>query len=222
MALLDKGLKQRVVGALVLLALAVIFLPMLFSREDDVRQVVVEAPVMPKPPAMPTVEVQPTEVPEPQAEDAENGVPPAETAAAQAPSAPIASSPAQQSQSAQPKAPAPQPVAPKPAAPAQQPAQASAAPAAPAQQPAQRLDSNNLPVSWSVQLASLSNRARADELQKSLRSQGYNAYVRSFDGMTRVFVGPVVERAEADRLRDQLGKQQKLNGFVVRFQPERG
>lgn len=217
MALLDKGLKQRVVGALVLLALAVIFLPMLFSREDDVRQVVVEAPLMPKPPAMPTVEVQPTEVPEPQAEDAENGVPPAETAAAQAPSAPIASSPAQQSQSAQPKAPAPQPVAP-----AQQPAQASAAPAAPAQQPAQRLDSNNLPVSWSVQLASLSNRARADELQKSLRSQGYNAYVRSFDGMNRVFVGPVVERAEADRLRDQLGKQQKLNGFVVRFQPERG
>ncbi|MFJ3049442.1 SPOR domain-containing protein [Pseudomonas nitroreducens] len=222
MALLDKGLKQRVVGALVLLALAVIFLPMLFSREDEVRQVVVEAPVMPKPPAMPTVEVQPTEVPEPQAEDADNGVPPAETAAAPAPSAPIASLPVQQSQPAQPKAPAPQPVAPKPAAPAQQPAQASAAPAAPAQQPAQRLDSNNLPVSWSVQLASLSNRARADELQKSLRSQGYNAYVRSFDGMNRVFVGPVVERAEADRLRDQLGKQQKLNGFVVRFQPERG
>lgn len=222
MALLDKGLKQRVVGALVLLALAVIFLPMLFSREDEVRQVVVEAPVMPKPPAMPTVEVQPTEVPEPQAEDADNGVPPAETAAAQAPSASIASLPAQQSQPAQPKAPAPQPVAPKPAAPAQQPAQASAASAAPAQQPAQRLDSNNLPVSWSVQLASLSNRARADELQKSLRSQGYNAYVRSFDGMNRVFVGPVVERAEADRLRDQLGKQQKLNGFVVRFQPERG
>lgn len=222
MALLDKGLKQRVVGALVLLALAVIFLPMLFSREDEVRQVVVEAPVMPKPPAMPTVEVQPTEVPELQAEDADNGVPPAETAAAPAPSAPIASLPVQQSQPAQPKAPAPQPVAPKPAAPAQQPAQASAAPAAPAQQPAQRLDSNNLPVSWSVQLASLSNRARADELQKSLRSQGYNAYVRSFDGMNRVFVGPVVERAEADRLRDQLGKQQKLNGFVVRFQPERG
>ncbi|KJK00359.1 cell division protein [Pseudomonas sp. 21] len=224
MALLDKGLKQRVVGALVLLALAVIFLPMLFSREDDVRQVVVEAPVMPKPPAMPTVEVQPTEVPDLQAEDADNAVPSAEAAPAQAPSAPIASLPTQQAQPTQPKAPAPQVAAPKPAAPAQQAAQAQAstAPAAPAQPPAQRMDSNNLPVSWSVQLASLSNRARADELQKSLRSQGYNAYVRSFDGMNRVFVGPVVERAEADRLRDQLGKQQKLNGFVVRFQPERG
>lgn len=219
MALLDKGLKQRVVGALVLLALAVIFLPMLFSREDDVRQVVVEAPVMPKPPAMPAVEVQPTEVPEPQAEDADSAVPPTETVNAPAPSAPIASLPTQQAQPTQPKAPAPQPAAPKSPASAQQSVQANAAPA---QQPAQRLDSNNLPVSWSVQLASLSNRARADELQKSLRSQGYNAYVRSFDGMNRVFVGPVVERAEADRLRDQLGKQQKLNGFVVRFQPERG
>ncbi|MCO3715226.1 SPOR domain-containing protein, partial [Pseudomonas aeruginosa] len=50
----------------------------------------------------------------------------------------------------------------------------------------------------------------------------YNAYIRSFDGMNRVFVGPVIQRAEADRLRDQLSKQQKLNGFVVRFQPERG
>ncbi|AGI25200.1 hypothetical protein H681_16660 [Pseudomonas sp. ATCC 13867] len=208
MALLDKGLKQRVVGALVLLALAIIFLPMLFTREDEMRQVVVEAPVMPKPPAMPSVEVQPTEVPEPQAEEADAAPQPE---VAPVPAAPIASLPAQ-SAPAQPAAPAP-----KPAAPAPQPAPAQASTA-----PAQRLDASNLPVSWSVQLASLSNRARADELQKSLRSQGYNAYVRSFDGMNRVFVGPVVERAEADRLRDQLGKQQKLNGFVVRFQPERG
>ncbi|MBS7690072.1 SPOR domain-containing protein [Pseudomonas lalucatii] len=41
------------------------------------------------------------------------------------------------------------------------------------------------------------------------------------DGMNRVFVGPLIERAEADRLRDQLKRQHKLNGFVVRFQPER-
>ena len=43
MAVLDKGLKQRIVGALVLVALAVIFLPMLFSREDELRQAEVEA-----------------------------------------------------------------------------------------------------------------------------------------------------------------------------------
>ncbi|CDF85197.1 hypothetical protein PKB_3863 [Pseudomonas knackmussii B13] len=221
MAMLDKGLKQRIVGALVLLALAVIFLPMLFSRQDEMRQVVVDAPSMPKAPEMPAVAVQPTAVPEPQAVDAEAAQPQApatEQAPAQAalpvPSAPVAQPSAPIA--TLPQAPAPQQVAPapRPAAPVQQQA------AAPA--PAQHLDGDNLPVSWSVQLASLSNRARAEELQKTLRSQGYNAYVRSADGMNRVFVGPLVERAEADRLKEQLSKQQKLNGFVVRFQPERG
>jgi DedD protein len=37
-----------------------------------------------------------------------------------------------------------------------------------------------------------------------------------------VFVGPLVERAEAERLRDVINRQQKLQGFVVRFEPERG
>ncbi|MCV6467361.1 SPOR domain-containing protein [Pseudomonas aeruginosa] len=214
MALLERGLKQRIVGALVLIALAVIFLPMLFTREDESRQVVVEAPPRPQAPAMPSVEVQPTEVPElqPGEEDiapeiVEEGSP----AAAGQPSQPIGGLPA--------TPPATQP--PAQAQAASQPLRQPQPPAAPP--PAEkRLDANNLPQSWSVQLASLSNRARAEELQKTLRSQGYNAYIRSFDGMNRVFVGPVIQRAEADRLRDQLSKQQKLNGFVVRFQPERG
>ncbi|HCF5445680.1 SPOR domain-containing protein [Pseudomonas aeruginosa] len=231
MALLERGLKQRIVGALVLIALAVIFLPMLFTREDESRQVVVEAPPRPQSPAMPSVEVQPTEVPELQ--PGEEGIAPeiveeVSPAAAGQPSQPIGGLPA--------TPPATQPPAQaqaQPPAQAQAQAQAPAAslppsqpqpPAAPPSPPPaeKRLDANNLPQSWSVQLASLSNRARAEELQKTLRSQGYNAYIRSFDGMNRVFVGPVIQRAEADRLRDQLSKQQKLNGFVVRFQPERG
>ncbi|MFP8975574.1 SPOR domain-containing protein [Pseudomonas aeruginosa] len=215
MALLERGLKQRIVGALVLIALAVIFLPMLFTREDESRQVVVEAPPRPQAPAMPSVEVQPTEVPElqPGEEDiapeiVEEGSP----AAAGQPSQPIGGLPATPPP-AQTQAPAASPPPSQPQPPA----------APPSPPPAEkRLAANNLPQRWSVQLASLSNRARAEELQKTLRSQGYNAYIRSFDGMNRVFVGPVIQRAEADRLRDQLSKQQKLNGFVVRFQPERG
>ena len=64
MALLDKGLRQRIVGALVLVALAVIFLPMLFSREDELQRVVVDAPAMPQPSAMPSVELDPVSVPQ--------------------------------------------------------------------------------------------------------------------------------------------------------------
>ena len=215
MALLDKGLKQRMVGALVLLALAVIFLPMLLSREDELRRVVVDAPPVPQVPTMPEIEMQPALVPDPQALPDEpvpaDPADPIGELLEQTPevdtSALAAEAPAPQS------APAPQP------APAATPAPsvASAPVAAPS-----RLDANKLPVSWSVQLASLSSRAGAETLQKTLRTQGYNAYIRSVDGMNRVFVGPLIERAEADRLRDLLNRQQKLSGFVVRFQPEQG
>jgi DedD protein len=205
MAVLDKGLKQRIVGALVLVALAVIFLPMLFSREDELRQVSVDAPAMPERPAMAEVELDPVVVPEPVAEDE---VPPVEPV----PQTPSASEPI--AASAQP--------APEPQAQVQAKPPVATPPPTQAAKPASGLDANNLPVSWSVQLASLSSRAGAEKLQQTLRSGGYNAYIRSFDGMNRVFVGPVIERAEADRLRDLLNRQQNLKGFVVRFQPENG
>lgn len=227
MAGLDKVMKQRMVGALVLIALAVIFLPMLFTKEDELRQVKVEAPAAPAVPALPQVQVEPVQVPEPQ-------VIPDESVAAQAqtaPSTPIAPAPsvpvAQEAPKPATPVPTPQPVKPAPTvaatpAPAKPAAQAPAAAPAQTQASTNKIDLNGLPVSWSVQLASLSNRASADTLQKTLRSQGYNAYIRSADGMNRVFVGPVIERAEAERLRDVISRQQKLKGFVVRFQPERG
>lgn len=204
MAMLDKGLLQRMVGALVLIALAVIFVPMLFNREDDLRHVTVDAPTIPAAPVVAEIEMQPVDVPEPQEqgsvpegfeiieEDAEPATGPAVAEQAPAPVAPVA------------------------------PAPAPAAPAAQSQSPAAepRLDNDNLPVSWAIQLASLSNRASAENLQQTLRSQGYNAYIRTADGMNRVFVGPLVERSEANRLRDVLQRQQKLDGFVVRFKPE--
>ncbi len=212
MALLDKGLKQRMVGALVLLALAVIFLPMLLTREDELRQVVVDAPAMPQAPSMPQIEMQPVTVPEPQVLPQE---PVPDEPIAELPGTPAETAPAPESVAGSPVPVEPAAAAPPPSAPP--PAQASA----PVQAPVSRLDANGVPVSWSVQLASLSSRSGAENLQKTLRSQGYNAYIRSVDGMNRVFVGPLIERLEADRLRDQLNRQHKLKGFVVRFQPER-
>jgi DedD protein len=223
MALLDKVVKQRMVGALVLVALAVIFLPMLFSREDEMRQVRVEAPAAPAAPSMPQVQVEPVSVPEPQVLPDEAPVVVDEsTTPIQAPTAPIAPAPT----AVPAPAPAPAPVvAEKPATPppAVKPqAQPAAAVASAAKPAAGKIDANGLPISWSVQLASLSSRAGADNLQKNLRSQGYNAYIRSAGGMNRVYVGPLIERAEAERLRDAISRKQKLNGIIVRFQPERG
>ncbi|MCJ8206271.1 SPOR domain-containing protein [Pseudomonas sp. RGM2987] len=226
MALLDKAYKQRMVGALVLVALAVIFLPMLFSRQDEQRQVTVDAPAAPQAPAVAPVQVQPVAVPEPQ-ELPQEPVPSDEELAGQpaAPSTPIAPAPSAPVANA-PAAPTKPAVAPTPvpAAPAVKPAPTQPITAAPSKPDTtqSRVDANGLSVSWSVQLASLTSRESAENLQKTLRSQGYNAYIRSADGKNRVFVGPLIERAEADRLRDLLGRQQNLKGFVVRFQPERG
>ncbi|MBV4469836.1 MULTISPECIES: SPOR domain-containing protein [Pseudomonas] len=219
MALLDKAYKQRMVGALVLVALAVIFLPMLFSRQDEQRQVTVEAPAAPQPSAMPQVQMDPVAVPEPQAlpqEPVPTDEEVAEEAAPAAPATPAAPAPTIPAQIARPATPPPV-VKPIPA-PAQPITSATSKP----DTTQSRVDANGLSVSWSVQLASLSSRASAESLQKNLRSQGYNAYIRSADGKNRVFVGPLIERAEADRLRDLLSRQQNLKGFVVRFQPERG
>lgn len=228
MALLDKAYKQRMVGALVLVALAVIFLPMLFSRQDEQRQVTVEAPAAPQAPVVPQVQVEPVVVPEPQALPQEPVPSDVEIAQQEEPTMPIA--PAAPAAPAAPVAPAPaaKPVTPPPAAvpPVNKPTTAPSQPitAAPGKPDTtqSRVDANGLSVSWSVQLASLANRASAENLQKTLRSQGYNAYIRTADGKNRVFVGPLIERAEADRLRDLLNRQQNLKGFVVRFQPERG
>ncbi|MFJ2536575.1 SPOR domain-containing protein [Pseudomonas sp. NPDC087614] len=215
MALLDKAYKQRMVGALVLVALAVIFLPMLFSRQDEQRQVTVDAPAAPQAPAVPPVQLEPVAVPEPQ-DLPQEPVPSDEEVAEQtAPSAPISPAPVASAPVAKPT---PAPVAKPIPAPSQP---IAAAPTRP-DTTQSRVDANGLSVSWSVQLASLSSRANAESLQKTLRSQGYNAYIRSADGKNRVFVGPLIERAEADRLRDLLSRQQNLKGFVVRFQPERG
>ncbi|MCJ7959049.1 MAG: SPOR domain-containing protein [Pseudomonas sp.] len=225
MALLDSAYKQRMVGALVLVALAVIFLPMLFSRQDEQRQVVVEAPAAPQAPAVPQVQVEPVVVPEPQALPEEPVPSDADVAAQQAPSMPVQPSvPVVKPAPAAAPAPAAPAVAAKPAAPAPAPKPVAPQPAAPGKPDVgqSRIDPNGLPITWSIQLASLANRESAEALQKKLRAQGYNAYIRSADGKNRVFIGPLIERAEADRLRDLLGRQQNLNGFVVRFQPERG
>lgn len=247
MALLDNTFKQRMVGALVLIALAVIFLPMLFSRQDEMREVRVEAPAAPQAPVQPQVQVQPVQVPdqqpvaeEPVPEDADmaqeqtsEALPPAATAPAAAahkpavvaapttkPSMPIGAAPGKAPATAASGSASASMANAAPAKPAAAPA-AQAAPGAQATAPS-KIDTNGLPVSWSVQLASLSSRDGAENLQKTLRTQGYNAYVRSADGKNRVYVGPLVDRAEAERLRDTLNRQQSLKGFVVRFEPERG
>ena len=74
-------------------------------------------------------------------------------------------------------------------------------------------------MSWSVQIASLTNKANAEALRDSFRKKQYNAYVRSSGGTHRVLIGPLVKDAEARALCKSLKAREKQDCFVVRYEP---
>jgi DedD protein len=215
---MDFLLKQRLVGAIVLVALGVIFIPMLLEGPD--RTLVPEMPPLPEPegqefnqplkpfseqtqtPAQPQKEVIQAEAPHP-SEGAS-----APTADAGAPKEPVAS-----------PAPSPQDGRGRTAdktAPEQTGAESEPAPAAPSQ-PAAKGPLGN----WIVQMGSFSSEQNALRLRDQLRKSGFVAQVEKVmvGGKTlfRVRVGPYLERAEAERDRQAMSKTLKLDGRVLSY-----
>jgi len=86
-----------------------------------------------------------------------------------------------------------------------------------------KVDANNLPVTWTLQVASFKERANAEKLRDKLRKGGYKAYIKFRHDveptMIRVFVGPVLERKSIDDIKATISKQYKLEGVVVRYLP---
>lgn len=204
---MDNQVKQRVIGAVVLVALAVIFVPMLLEKPDSDLDPVgsnlpeqpdmavqdrIEPLTLPEPPpenepAQVVLDQAPDMTAAPAAGDA--GMPPAEGAApATTAPAPAAEAPAAVAQAL----PAPVTAAP-PAAPAQPPATtpaqavppaaappaAAPAPVTPAAPaPSAQTETAAKPLSgWVVQLASLASKNNALALRERLRGLGYTAFV---------------------------------------------
>lgn len=192
---MDDGLKQRIIGAIVLVIAAVVFLPMLLSGQDETVRVEVEAPEPPEMDPTPIARAAPVELAEPeQLPDIPPSVPdpvdpprpsepdmPPEPTVAAPPAAPAVSQP-------------PEPAIPEPA---------------------------DVEGDWVVQLGSFSSAENASALSEKLRTQGYNAYTvpSQVNGksITRVFVGPVVDRDGANRLRDELARRSGSKGMVVAY-----
>lgn len=74
-----------------------------------------------------------------------------------------------------------------------------------------------------VRVASLSSKESASRLESQLRSLGHKAYVRSAplnNGFTyRVFVGPFLDQAEAARVKQSLDSALSVNSWVQKFEP---
>ena len=74
---------------------------------------------------------------------------------------------------------------------------------------------------WVVQLGSFSSKDNASALNEKLRKAGYPSFVeplkRSSGMAYRVRVGPELKRSNAQKLQEKLNKEMKIEGIVVRY-----
>jgi len=241
---MEERLKQRLVGAAVLVALAVVFVPILLDVPEEIREDVsaisiTEIPDRPSSRIEPSV-VTALELPETPRLDAEverernrqasgasvedHGVHadvPARVsisatseesadAGAVVPTAPEA--PASASTSLRPER-SEAPVAGSSVTAARQPDDASEqhVPVAPA----------TVTEGWIVQLGSFRKAENARSLRKRLRAKGYPAFVESGTTargeVSRVFVGPMLDRGQAKDSAAKLRREMQLEGIVMRY-----
>lgn len=81
-----------------------------------------------------------------------------------------------------------------------------------------------LPEGWVIQIASLSTQDGANKLRDQLQAEGHRAYVRRavpLENRTvyRVFIGPKQNRADALALKTQLDARLNVNSSVLPFKP---
>lgn len=185
---MDQSLKERLVGAAVLVALAVIFVPMVLDGPEQ-PPVATPTTIAAVPSGASTFRYD-LDAPLPQ-----------QAAAAPASNAPDPAS------SAPPVAASPAPVKPTPARPAAAPVSTPAAPAptpTPTPSKAEPKSATSTTGAWAAQVGSFSKQATADSVAADLKAKGFKAFVVVHkDGKTtyhRVRVGPVATRADADAL----------------------
>jgi DedD protein len=214
---MERQRKERLVGAAVLVMLAVIFIPMVL--DDSVQ---------------PESGITGTNIPaKPEGEFESRVIPLRPAAAPESPgngAAPQSASPA--------PPPAAVPPAPESAAvdtrtdgksvdaasSASPPAPPASGPATPGKAASPRGKSGSPPVgvtAWVVQLGSFSSEQNAENLNRKLRQAGYSAFVEPLaqDGtkVYRVRVGPELRRSGAQAVRDKLLSDMKLDGIVVPY-----
>ncbi len=213
-------LKQRLVGAVVLVALAVIFIPMLLPGEGNPGGSIDSSNIPPEPdfrfPPVPVAPKAPPVATVPAVPLGDDG------AVVESPAVPSEPAPAKKAAN-KPTTPPTTPSTTKP--PVKTAVKAPVKPASPAV--AKTVPARVKPVAsgqvsaWVVQVGSFSARANARALRDKLRKQGHASFVESIKGASgrvyRVRVGPELTRSAADKLRQRLAKKEGLKGLVQAY-----
>lgn len=218
---MELHIKQRIVGALVLVAILAIFLPWLFHHSQAVSPLRIPQEIPPQPPE-PQVSLEMPKAINPQMGAASakvNTVPvatpvPATTAATNTPSwqnlAKEALSADLPVQFAVTSAVTKAVVAKNDAIATESPVTNTAS-----------VVSEGVPTAWVIQLATFSNQKNANELIQTLRAKGFDAYLRKTHVagklQVRVYVGPNIRKAEIEKIQQQLQQQFHLKGVVAKY-----
>ncbi len=199
---MKQGSKQRIVGTVVLLALALIFLPIVFDGEGSYQ-----SPLSSRIPDAPLITIfpQPLQSRPVIVGDIETDEPTGSTTAAEAnevttpPVAvlvedePVASVEITESQAV-------------------------------FSREIPQLTNSGLPEAWSVRLGSFSDADNANALMDKLQAADYKAYTRGItsgqDALTGVFVGPWLNRGQVNEYQRKLQQEFNLAGLVVRYELE--
>lgn len=238
-------MKQRLVGAIVLVALAVIFLPMLLdgSGRSGPRDVAIDIPKRPQPPpnrleqsddpatdrakAAPSggsnspagAQSQPATMTEEPvaAEDRSDG----DTATQQPSSASGESAPSGQTQDGADTGMAEESAAPSQPAPTEEDAATdSSASSEPAAEDSSGSSADAGADSWVVQVGSFSRETNALVLRDRLRELGFDTFVERADTdqgtVWRVRIGPVASEKEANRLSEQVTNERGGPALVMK------
>lgn len=204
---MERHVKERLVGAAVLVAAAVILIPEMLSGPD--RSPERAASQLPGDTPLKTYTIDLSRSPAQQSQEAPDS--PVPSTAAPPPEIipePETTAPREQSPQANPDSEVvpPQTVQPAEASPPQvataQPPKVVAEPPRP--QPTQAAPVQSDPGGgWAVQLGSFSSRATADGLEKKMRAQGYEAFVMPVKSggatLYRVRIGPMKDRESASK-----------------------
>jgi DedD protein len=214
-------LKQRLVGALILLALGVVFWPIIFVGPDE--QEATEQPSIPTPPAVST-----SPIPAPE-QGVLRGSPEAATEAITDSDSPLASDDQGGDDSNKSDAAATHlPAKPTVAEPVEKSAvntHANLPTGEVRSEPPQRLamDAKGVPVAWTLQVTTVSSSEKAEVLRKRLLELHHKAYVttlsRGGKSLYRICIGPKFERVELEKLQAGINAEFGVTSIVTRYTP---
>ncbi len=196
---MNEQVKQRLVGAVVLVSLAVIFIPMLLDSGKQGGMPLFSSNI----PDKPDYKFEPLDIPLEPVKSIEGDKPVlVEKPEPKSRTKPVSE---KEKQSAAAKS-------------IEKPLVVKSEPAPEPKKPAKAQNA------WVVQVGSFSSSANAIKLRDKLRAKGFTAFVEKLDEadsavVYRVRVGPELKREIAESLREKLQKQMKLKGIVMGYNP---